>query len=55
MTSRETKQLVTWDHRYVWHPFTQMRDWMAEETVVIERGEGNYLIDTKGRSYLDVV
>ena len=20
-----------WDHAYVWHPFTQMREWLSEE------------------------
>jgi len=43
------------DKRYIWHPFTQMRDWAESEPLVIERGEGNYLIDTRGRKYLDGV
>ena len=47
--------LKAWDHRYVWHPFTQMQDWLAEDPVVIVRGEGNYLIDSEGRRYLDGV
>lgn len=47
--------LADWDHRYVWHPFTQMRDWLAEPPLIIERGEGNELIDTAGRRYLDGV
>jgi adenosylmethionine-8-amino-7-oxononanoate aminotransferase len=55
MTRPTTAELVAWDHRYVWHPFTQMRDWLADEPLVIERGEGNYLIDTDGRRYLDGV
>ncbi len=41
------------DHRYVWHPFTQMKDWMADEPVVIESGKGAILRDTNGREYLD--
>ncbi|HUO05032.1 MAG TPA: adenosylmethionine--8-amino-7-oxononanoate transaminase [Candidatus Binataceae bacterium] len=49
---RELKEL---DHRFVWHPFTQMRTWMAADPLIIERGEGNYLIDTQGRRYLDGV
>jgi adenosylmethionine-8-amino-7-oxononanoate aminotransferase len=47
--------LAAWNHRHVWHPFTQMQDWLAEEPLFIERGEGNYLIDTEGRRYLDGV
>jgi len=41
------------DHRHLWHPFTQMRDWMAEEPVIIESGQGARLRDTHGREYLD--
>lgn len=48
-------QLAALDHRYLWHPFTQMQDWLREEPLIIERGEGNYLIDTEGQRYLDGV
>ena len=41
------------DHRYLWHPFTQMKDWMAEEPVIIASGDGAVLRDTEGREYLD--
>jgi adenosylmethionine-8-amino-7-oxononanoate transaminase len=41
------------DHRYLWHPFTQMKDWLAEEPVIIESGEGAMFRDTKGREYID--
>jgi len=47
--------LVRWDHAHLWHPFTQMRDWMAEEPLVIARGEGPYLYDVDGNRYLDGV
>ena len=43
------------DRRYLWHPFTPMREWLAETPLVIERAEGNELIDTEGRRYLDGV
>jgi adenosylmethionine-8-amino-7-oxononanoate aminotransferase len=55
MSRPSTAELAAWDHQYLWHPFTQMRDWLAEEPIVIERGEGNYLIDTDGNRYLDGV
>lgn len=48
-------QLKAWDHTYLWHPFTQMQDWLAEDPVLIARGEGNYLIDVQGNKYLDGV
>jgi adenosylmethionine---8-amino-7-oxononanoate aminotransferase len=41
------------DKKYIWHPFTQMQEWLDSEPLVIERAEGNYLIDTEGREYLD--
>jgi len=43
------------DRRYVWHPFTQMRDWVGDEPLIVERAEGNWLIDTRGNRYLDAV
>ena len=51
MVDKET--LVEWDKRYLWHPFTQMQEWLAEEPVIIERGEGCYLIDIAGNRYID--
>jgi adenosylmethionine-8-amino-7-oxononanoate aminotransferase len=51
MIDKET--LVEWDKRYLWHPFTQMQDWLTEDVVIIERGEGCYLIDAAGNRYID--
>ncbi|MDB5107596.1 MAG: adenosylmethionine-8-amino-7-oxononanoate aminotransferase apoenzyme, partial [Candidatus Binatus sp.] len=55
MSDQRHAQLKGDDHRHLWHPFTQMRTWLAEEPIIIERGEGNYLIDVNGRRYLDGV
>ena len=41
------------DHRYIWHPFTQMRDWLKREPIVIASGQGAVLRDIHGREYLD--
>lgn len=49
------KRLAEADKQYIWHPFTQMRDYQEMEPVIIERGEGSYLIDINGRRYLDGV
>ncbi|HEU0030943.1 MAG TPA: adenosylmethionine--8-amino-7-oxononanoate transaminase [Kofleriaceae bacterium] len=40
------------DRRVSWHPFTQMAEWSP---LVIAHGDGNYLVDTDGRRYLDGV
>ena len=39
-----------WDGEHVWHAFTQMQEY---EPLLIERGEGAWLIDTAGHRYLD--
>jgi len=41
------------DHKHLWHPFTQMEEWLSEEPLVIERGEGSYLFDENGKRYID--
>jgi adenosylmethionine-8-amino-7-oxononanoate aminotransferase len=43
------------DLAHVWHPFTQMQLWPKDEPLIIERAEGNWLIDTDGNRYLDGV
>ena len=55
MSTPSYTDLKAWDHAYVWHPFTQMQDWLNEDPIMIARGEGNYLIDVQGNRYLDGV
>jgi len=50
-----TGRLASMDKQYVWHPFTQMRDWLEQEPLIIDRAKGSYLIDTDGNKYLDGV
>jgi adenosylmethionine-8-amino-7-oxononanoate aminotransferase len=45
--------LARLDHRYLWHPFTQMRDWLKREPIIIVEGHGAVLRDVQGREYLD--
>jgi len=47
--------LVAWDRQCLWHPFTQMADWMREDPLVIASAEGCTLVDVEGRRYLDGV
>ena len=35
--------LAKLDQQHLWHPFTQMRDWLRSEPLVIERGKGALL------------
>ncbi len=41
--------------RYLWHPFTQMKDFLEEDPPSIVRGEGCHLFDVRGNRYLDGV
>jgi adenosylmethionine-8-amino-7-oxononanoate aminotransferase len=43
------------DRDHVWHPFTQQQYWCEEEPLLIERGEGSFLIDGEGKRYIDGV
>ncbi len=55
--ANETLQLKELDKKYIWHPFTQMKDWLAdsEQPLVINRAKGVYLYDTDGKKYIDGV
>jgi len=52
---RRYRQLAEWDRKFLWHPFTQMREWEKEEPLIIARAKGAYLYDTHGKKYLDGV
>jgi adenosylmethionine-8-amino-7-oxononanoate aminotransferase len=43
------------DKEYIWHPFTQMQEWVAQPQMVIEAAEGIKLIDDQGNRYYDGV
>ena len=49
------EELKEWDKEYIWHPFTQMKEYIREDTVIIEEGEGVILKDIDGREYIDGV
>ncbi|QMU55929.1 MAG: adenosylmethionine--8-amino-7-oxononanoate transaminase [Candidatus Mycalebacterium zealandia] len=39
----------------IWHPFTQMKEHEDSPPLMIEKGEGSYLIDSEGNRYIDGV
>ena len=41
------------DRRHVWHPFTQMQDWLVREPRILVSGRGSMLRDIHGHEYLD--
>jgi adenosylmethionine---8-amino-7-oxononanoate aminotransferase len=53
--SYSTETLIQLDKAHVWHPFTQMRDWIApdHQPLILVAGEGAWLEDSFGKRYLD--
>lgn len=49
------KHLVEIDKKFIWHPFTQMKEWMEDNIIIITHGKGNYIYDIDGNKYLDGV
>lgn len=47
------EQLQIWDKQYLWHPFTQMQDYARETPLIIEEGNGVFLVDVNGKEYID--
>ena len=55
MTEWNTEELIDADKRFVWHPFTNMREWCApeHEPLLLVEGRGAILRDSRGREYID--
>ncbi len=52
---KRNRTLAQKDKKYIWHPFTQMKDYEKSSPLVIEKGRGSYLYDTEGNRYIDGV
>src|SRR6266513_448373 len=55
MSEWNTEELIDTDKRFIWHPFTNMREWCApeHESLVLVEGRGALLRDSRGREYID--
>jgi adenosylmethionine-8-amino-7-oxononanoate aminotransferase len=49
------RRLIEQDREFLWHPFTQMKEWAEEEPVIIAEGRDCFIRDIRGRWYLDGV
>jgi len=54
-TIEENRHLEETDKNYIWHPFTQMKEWLNEKPVIITEGRDCFLKDIYGNWYLDGV
>src|SRR4030065_2323781 len=51
----ENERLEELDKKYIWHPFTQMKEWIEEKPIIITEGRDCFIKDIHGRWYLDGV
>ncbi|WHZ56756.1 adenosylmethionine--8-amino-7-oxononanoate transaminase [Metabacillus hrfriensis] len=49
------EELAAKNKQYIWHPFTQMKDYIEDQPVIIAEGKGLKLIDVNGKEYWDGV
>ena len=45
---------LPYDEYRLWNPFTQMQDFLDSQLLIVERGEGPYLFDQRGKQYLNL-
>jgi len=43
------------DKKYIWHPFTQMKEWEEEDPIIITEANECFIKDIKGAWYIDGV
>jgi adenosylmethionine---8-amino-7-oxononanoate aminotransferase len=51
----DNRHLEELDKKHIWHPFTQMREWIADTPVIIAEGRECFIKDIYGKWYLDGV
>jgi adenosylmethionine-8-amino-7-oxononanoate aminotransferase len=49
------QELEQWDREHVWHPFTPMQQYAAEQPLIIASAQGCMLVDIDGNEYIDGV
>jgi len=54
-TADENRHLEELDRKYIWHPFTQMKEWLEGKPLIISEGRDCFLKDIYGNWYLDGV
>jgi adenosylmethionine-8-amino-7-oxononanoate transaminase len=58
MDNKIKAKLIKSDKNNIWHPFTQMADWINDdpcEPLIIGKAKGSYLYSIDGKKYLDGV
>ena len=51
----DNEHLEKLDKKYIWHPFTQMKEWVEGKPIIITEGRDCFIKDVYGKWYLDGV
>ncbi len=51
----ETERLLDVDMKFLWHPYTQMKDYEDRDLLLVDHADGVYLFDAKGKRYYDTI
>ena len=52
---KSAKKIVALDSEYIWHPASQMSDYVQYPALPIVKGEGSYLYTADGKRILDII
>ncbi len=54
-TEKYYRKLLSLDRKYLWHPYTQMKDYKERYHILIKRAKGLKLYDYSGKYYYDTI
>jgi adenosylmethionine-8-amino-7-oxononanoate aminotransferase len=49
----DSAEIRRWDAAHLWHPFTQMAEYLADDPLVVVAAEGHDIVDDHGRRLFD--
>ena len=55
MQFSELKEFLKKDMKYLWHPYTQMKDFEQRDLLFVDKAKGVFLYDGQGERYYDTI
>ncbi len=53
--TRDYNELMHWDKKHLWHPYTQHKEYSSIDPLYVVRAKGIYLYDVNGKAYYDTI
>jgi len=53
--NKKSKNILEKDKQYVWHPYTQMKDYESSFPLLIKKAKGIKIFDAAGKWYYDII